>query len=64
MARLLFCIVLLVRDAHAVIVKDIWGANRSEVLFASSGGGTHVCGGPLDRTFRKACIHAIKVSLY
>ena len=35
-------LLLLLPFAHAAVVKDIWGANRSEILFASSGGGTHV----------------------
>ena len=39
--RLLFCVpwLPLVRSA---VIQDVWGANRSELLFASSGGGTHV----------------------
>ena len=39
--RLLCCVpwLPLVRSA---VIQDIWGANRSELLFASSGGGTHV----------------------
>ena len=38
---LLFCVpwLPLVRSA---VIQDVWGANRSELLFASSGGGTHV----------------------
>ena len=39
--RPLLC-VLLLPIARAAVVQDIWGTHRSEVLFASSGGGTHV----------------------
>ena len=38
---ILLCLIM-VPLAGAAIVKDVWGANRSELLFASSGGGTHV----------------------
>jgi hypothetical protein len=41
MARPLLCILYL-PFARSAVVKDIWGANRSELLYASSGGGTHV----------------------
>lgn len=37
---LLFCV--LAPSPRSAVVKDIWGANHSELLFASSGGGTHV----------------------
>lgn len=29
-------------QTRAAVIRDIWGANHSEVLYASSGGGTHV----------------------
>ena len=28
--------------SHAAVVQDLWGADRSELLYASSGGGTHI----------------------
>ena len=39
--RRLLCL-LLVANARAAVIKQIWGSNRSELLFASSGGGSHV----------------------
>ena len=41
-ARLLLGLALSLPSLRAAVIKDIWGANRSEVLFASGGGGTHV----------------------
>ena len=35
-------LLLLLSAGHAAVIQRIFGANNSEVSFASSGGGTHV----------------------
>ena len=39
--RLLLCAIFIV-PINSAVIKNVWGANNSEVLFASGGGGTHV----------------------